>query len=80
MNRKVKWQKGSPKWEGIFLASTKFPNGLGENQLLRWKDNCWYDLPGEEKVPDTHIIVGFISTTEIVARFRGEWPEWDTEE
>ncbi|WP_020405058.1 hypothetical protein [Hahella ganghwensis] len=73
---KVNWEKGTPKWEGVFLAATIFPNGLGENQLLYWKDDGWYDLYCEEKLPSDYRVVGFLPASEIVARFRGEWPEW----
>lgn len=77
MNNFVDWKRADPKYEGMYLVAVHYPNGLGELELLIWR-GTWLTLYDEEPIPGTYKIIGFITTTEIVHFFHGNWPEWDS--
>lgn len=73
-----KWKDGSPPFEGLYLTALRYPNGLGELDLLHWRGG-WYTLYDEEPIPDQYRIIAWMSSADIVACFKGAWPAWDLE-
>jgi len=79
MSDKPQWKKGEPEFEGLYLTAVRYPNGLGELDLLHWR-GAWYTLYDLELIPDNYRIIGYLSTTDIVRSFKGNWPDWDNED
>ncbi len=78
MNNFVDWKSGDPELEGLYLVAIRYPNGLGELDILFWRGS-WYTLYDKESIPENYKIVGHITTTGVVRSFKGSWPEWDSE-
>ncbi|WHI45969.1 hypothetical protein [Microbulbifer sp. VAAF005] len=79
MNNSLEWQKGLPKFEGLYLVAVRYPNGLGEIDLYNWRGE-WTSLYHEERIPNNYQVVGYVSMQGMVKKFRGDWPEWDGDE
>lgn len=74
----LEWQKGKPRFEGLYLVAVRYPNGLGELDFYHWKGE-WQTLYDEELVPSNYRVMGYTSTQGMMSFFRGQWPEWDEE-
>lgn len=79
MSNDIKWKKGEPEFEGLYLVAVRYLNGLGALDLLSWR-GAWYTLYDEESIPDNYRIIGYLSSSDIVSSFKGNWPDWDSEE
>lgn len=80
MNKNIDWKQGEPFFEGLYLTAVRFPNGLGQLDLMFWENRRWLTYDSKDPIHDYCRIVGFASTSDIIQFCRGNWPQWDDED
>ena len=76
MSSQLEWQRGEPKFDGLYLVAVRCPNGLGELDLYNWRGE-WVSLYAEEPIPSNYNIIGYASVQAMISLFKGNWPSWD---